>query len=274
MPARIPGFSCYHSFLKFFNPLKTDSEHGFNISALDHVEVEDEWFDALENLNDVIPVTEDAQRCIKQLICEFGELKQHEIAFISLLKYFPAFPLEIVNAAYSLYTATMQGKNIDLAILNTLGLTSSYLLADGNAIAMLAQYIREMMTAIVGEYLANAFLFGSNYSSSDYLFTSLAVLAIAAKYYWRNDNNQPQRPIFRIPAFLGNIFLRATHYWNQLERLAQNAKESCEISLPDKSALHCVLEYNREQINERVSNRQSWRCMEKKKTHPSSTVSQ
>ncbi|XTZ40653.1 anthrax toxin-like adenylyl cyclase domain-containing protein [Salmonella enterica] len=269
MPVSLPGFSSYSSFISLFLPLKNDhQEHWFDASQHNYIDLNDRCFDSQEADEDSVPFTEDSQRCMKQLIRQYAELKQVEIIYNGILAFFPQFPVDLINTAYSIYRALVQGKNIDMALLNSLGLASSCLLADGNAIAKLAKFLQETISRYIGVSYLSQF-FGDDENPSAYWFyTALGVLAIAARYYWKNDNIAPNRTLLRVPAFLGSLLIQANIYWGQLSRMAQFAAESCYLPLQNEPGYLCVENEISGKQNNLVSGREAWSCTAKQRETP------
>lgn len=198
-----------------------------------HPEPEKEiWFDAPETSEKAVSLTEDCKRCLKQLLSHYGEVKESELFLSGLAKILPMLPLEIVMTAQHLYSAVKERKNLDLAILSSLTLASSWL-AKGNILASTAHFIRHN----ISDYLETE---GADSPANDQFFTALALLAIAGRHYWRNSNPLPQRSLLQIPIYLERILHRASLYWNQLGRMSLNAPAECKMSIDDATLYQCV----------------------------------
>ncbi|MBB3211157.1 hypothetical protein FHW67_000392 [Herbaspirillum sp. Sphag1AN] len=242
--------------------------------AVDHLDMDKEWFEVQTDFasadshseNDVeqsIPFTEDCRRCAKELISNFGGVLENQLVFVGLSKFFPGLPADIVVAAYELYMAVTERKNIDMAMLSTIGLASSHLLDNGNMISQMAHFIRETLLDYVGEAFLEQFSAQDGDHASSYFFTGLAVLVVAAKH-WITDEGAPQRRLLRVPAYLGNLLLRASSYWNHLGKMAQHAGDVCRFTAQDTSGDHhylCVEEINSSaRATPKVTEQKSWRC--------------
>src|SRR5450830_166579 len=233
--------------------------------AVDHVEMDKDWFDAGQHadenademwfdaradnvdeaapatdiVEEMIPFTEDCRRCIKELIRHLGEVQENELIFAGLSKILPCLPTDIMLTAHSLYVAVTERRNIDIAVLNTLGLACSHLLDDGNAISSMARYIRNTLHEYVGQSDWEKYLSQDDHPCAA-LFTGLAVLTIVARH-WITDERAPQRRLLRVPAFLANLLLRANSHWRHLGRIAQHATKTCHFTLSNDSASHHYL---------------------------------
>ncbi|WP_092878822.1 hypothetical protein [Izhakiella capsodis] len=64
--------------------------------------------------------------------------------------------------------------------------------------------------------------------TSIHLFTALAITAIVAGR-WMKDAGAPQRGVLRVPAFMANIFIRASHYWAALGNMAGSLPSGAAI---------------------------------------------
>ncbi|XTZ38481.1 hypothetical protein ACQYRI_21745 [Salmonella enterica] len=212
----------------------------------------DIWYDAQETPEKTISLTEDCKRCLKQLLSHFGEVKENELFLSGLAKFFPMFPLEIVLTAQNLYSVVKERKNLDLAILNSLTLVSTCL-AKGNILASTAQFIRNSLI----EYFDDGQIAeGNSRLAYDHFFTALALLAIAGRHYWRNNNPMPQRSFLQVPVYLARILQRASLYWSQLERMALLATPDCSMQVEDGNLYECVNEPGYKQRY----NRELWTC--------------
>jgi len=169
-----------------------------------------------------IPFTEDCRRGIQQLISILGEYKQSELLSVLISKILPGTPVNIVMIVNSLYKAITEQRNIDTAVLHSLGLGSQYLPDDINVISHLAASIREAINGWAEGVFPPQFLGEEENPAFGYLFTVLGVTAILAKY-WMKDDGAPQRGILKFPAFAANLLIRAGSYWNALENMARNS---------------------------------------------------
>ncbi|WP_213990805.1 hypothetical protein [Sodalis sp. dw_96] len=197
--------------------------------AIDQVDMDDTWFDARNEFasgqisaekyaESLVPFTEDCRRCIQQLIKALGEYKQSELLSTGLARMLPGLPVNIVMAADSLYIAITERRNIDSAVLHSLGLASCCLPDNLNMIARLAGFIRETVL----NWTDASYLKPNEWSpTTEYLFTALAITAIAARY-WMTDEGAPQRGFLRLPAFMANLLIRADSYWRALGNMARN----------------------------------------------------
>ena len=150
-----------------------------------------------------------------------------------LSRILPDTPSGLVIAANSLYTAVTERQNIDAAALHVLGLASSYLPENINAVSRLAAFIRDTVTGWTDGTFLEQFLGGEESSTSTHLFTALAVTAIVAGR-WMKDEGSPQRGLLKVPAFMANIFIRASHYWTALGNMAGTLPSGAEM--PENTA--------------------------------------
>lgn len=207
------------------SPVQTEEKELW-YDAIDYVELEERWFDACETLSAAalaeaaVPFTEDCLRCVKQLIVMLGDYKQCELLSCGLAKLFPGIPVNILFAADSLYRAMTQKRHIDIAVLHALGLTSSLLPDNMHMIAWVARYLRSTVLDYAGETFARQFLADNENPVCRYTFSILAIAAIAAGY-WLRQESTPQRRVLQVPAFLANLLVRASHYWKALGNMAQ-----------------------------------------------------
>jgi hypothetical protein len=171
-----------------------------------------------------------------QILRHLGEVKRNELIYAGLAKVIPGLPADVIAAANSLYIAVTEGRNIDMAVFNTLGLASG-LLADGNVLSCLAAYIRDTVLDYAGDSYAGQFLGSDDQHPAAYLFTGLAALAIAARY-WMTDEGAPQRRLLRVSVSAADLLIWVNGCWNQLVRLARRAPAM--PGLPEQSAPSAV----------------------------------
>lgn len=258
MPASIPGFSSYSSFLSLFTPLKSNKNDFFQeLISRNSIEIDETWFSNYNHQETLTPFTDDCRQCIKQLICYYGELKQNELIFDILLHFLPRLPVDIIAAAQSLYLAVVHGKNVDFAVLNIFGLSSIYVFNNGNAIAKLALFIKEILSEQLPLNIVN-----EDTHPAECFFTGFAVLAIVINH-WLKDQSVPQRRYMRIPLFLANIVIRSNYYWHQLEYMAQHAFGRCRMLNTQDAESYLCVEDNVGFLPDgkgRIVERNSWTC--------------
>ncbi|RJL52568.1 hypothetical protein D5071_07870 [Pectobacterium carotovorum] len=201
--------------------------------AIDYIEMEDTWFDACEShhtspTDSLIPFTEDCRRSVQQLIRTLGEHCESKMLSVCLSKILPSTPTSLVIAANSLYTAITEQRNIDTAVLHALGLASWCLPDDINIVSCLAEFIRETVTSWTDKSFLQHFLGNEENHASTCLFTALAVTTIVARR-WIKDESAPQRGLLKVPAFIANILIRASYYWNTLGNMARSPLSDGEI---------------------------------------------
>lgn len=246
--------------------------------ASDEVEIEDLWFDAGEETPDAslspeekaeacIPFSEDCRRCVKRLIIYFAEIKEQEYFFSFLERFIPDFPADVILTARSLYNALCEKKNVDIALLNSLGVIASRLLSNGNAIARLAEYLQQTLQDYIGQSFSTHDVSHHSSSLTSTFFGALGIVAIVARY-WMKDEGAPQRRLLRLPAFLGNLFIRANYYWNQLGRIAHYASESCVMLQEESTNLYLCFRdrLNLPAASPNIIDRAAWRCSETAQT--------
>lgn len=213
--------------------------------AIDHVEMQDTWITpreehhadpsstAGEAAESWVPFTEDCRRCVQQLVRTLGETGESKMLSYCLSKILPGTPASLVIAANSLYTAVTERRNIDAAALHALGLVSWCLPDNINIVSQLAGYIRNTVTDWTNETFLQQFLGNEENHTSSHLFTALAVTAIVAGC-WMKDKGPPQRGILKVPAFMANLFIRASHYWTALGNMARSLPSGAEIPGPSR----------------------------------------
>ncbi|UIA90995.1 CyaA/EF/ExoY family adenylyl cyclase toxin [Erwinia tracheiphila] len=205
--------------------------------AIDHIEMEEAWFEGAEAFgiheehqtapsssageaaDSRVPFTEDCRRGVQQLVRTLGEYGESRMLSVCLSKILPGTPTSLVIAANSLYTAVTERRNIDTAVLHTLGLASCYLPENINIVSRLASFLRDTVTGWTDETFLQQFLGNEENHTSTHLFTALAITAIVAGR-WMKDEGPPQRGVLKVPAFMANIFIRASHYWTALGNMA------------------------------------------------------
>ena len=207
--------------------------------AIDHVEMDDTWFEGAEAFDtheehqadpsssageaadSRVPFTEDCRRGVQQFVRTLGEYGESRMLSACLSRILPGTPVSLVIAANSLYTAVTERRNIDTAALHALGLASWYLPENINVVSRLASFIRDTVTGWTDETFLQQFLGNEDNHTSIHLFTALAVTAIVAGR-WMKDEGAPQRGVLKVPAFMANIFIRASHYWTALGNMASS----------------------------------------------------
>jgi hypothetical protein len=151
---------------------------------------------------------------------------------VCLSKILPGIPVSLVVAANSVYTAVTERRNIDTAAVHALGLASGYLPENINVVSRVASFIRDTVTGWTDETFLQQFLGNEENNTAIHLFTALAVMAIVAGR-WMKDEGAPQRGVLKVPAFMANILIRASHYWTALGNMAGSLPSGAEI--PEKS---------------------------------------
>lgn len=216
------GFASGPAFFSLFNPLnRKEYDERFDFSGHGHIALDKQCLTEEQ----LIPFTQDCKSAIKQLISLYGTLKLNEFISHIVSESHRHLPIEFINTAYSYYMAVVHKKNIDLALLNTLGYAASRPLAEGNAIAELAQQTRTLIADYLGEDYLQQFMGESESELSQNFFTGLAILAIAS-HYWLRASPAPERRSLQFPTFLASIILRVCSYWNHLEHMAHHTQEN------------------------------------------------
>ncbi|WP_253379053.1 dermonecrotic toxin domain-containing protein [unidentified bacterial endosymbiont] len=217
--------------------------------AIDHVEMEGAWFNphemhhadpsssAGEYADSRVTFTEDCRRCVQQFVRTLGECGESRMLSACLSRILPDTPISLVVAANSLYTAITEQRNIDTAVLHTLGLASWYLPGNMNVVSRLADFIRDTVTGWTDETFLQQFLGNDENHTSTRLFIALAVTAIVAGR-WMKDEGAPQRGILKVPAFMANIFIRASHYWTALGNMASSLPSGAAIPKNSGTSQH------------------------------------
>ena len=214
--------------------------------AIDHVEMEDTWFEGAEAFDtheehqadpsssageaadSRVPFTEDCRRGVQQFVRTLGEYGESRVLSACLSKILPGTPVRLVIAANSLYTAVTERRNIDTATVHALGLASRYLPENINVVSLVASFIRDTVTGWTDETFLQQFLGNEDNHTSTHLFTALTVTAIVAGC-WMKDEGAPQRGVLKVPAFIANIFIRAGHYWTALGNMAGSLPSGAAI---------------------------------------------
>ncbi|AZE72371.1 Alkaline phosphatase [Pseudomonas synxantha] len=218
--------------------------------VIDHVEMEETWFDtceehhadpstaAAEAADSRILFTEDCRRGVQQFVRILGEYGESKMLSACLSRLLPGTPSSFVVAANSMYTAITERRNIDAATVHALGLASWCLPENINLVSRLAAYIEDTVTGWTDDTFLQQFLGESENRTSIHLFTALAITAIVAGR-WMKDEGSPQRGPLKVPAFIANIFIRASHYWTALRNMASNLPSGAQMSgntLPSRLA--------------------------------------
>lgn len=224
-------------------------DHNIWFDAIDHVEMEETWFDTREEpqaapsssageaADSQVPFTEDCRRGVQQFIRTLGEYGESRMLSACLSKILPGTPASLVIAANSLYTAVTERRDLDTAALHALGLASMYLPDNINVVSRLAAFIRDTVTGWTDETFLQQFLGNKENHTSIHLFTALAVTAIVAGR-WMKDEGAPQRGVLKVPAFMANIFIRASHYWTALGNMAGRLPSGAEITKNTGTSQH------------------------------------
>lgn len=198
------------------------------------IQLDELWFDALDSppaepsypcarADQQVPLTEDCRRCLAQIIYRYVTTKKNELPELLLHHFFPAIPTDIIATASSLYCFFTRGESPDFACLNMLGLLSTRLLGDGNGIAELALYIRETLADCLRGYYPGFGVSLEAVLADPQLSVALSAMAIVVCALMRECPASPSRPCLRIPLFMANLLLRASHYWTQLSMMASHA---------------------------------------------------
>nr|CBX82169.1 hypothetical protein predicted by Glimmer/Critica [Erwinia amylovora ATCC BAA-2158] len=200
-------------------------------------EADDAWYDAedgppaenspaAQSADPPVSPGEDCLRGLRQVIRIMGDAGQSELISVLMAKMFPDLPAGIIMAAGSLYTAIIEKRETDSAVLHALGLMSGYL----PAISGLAAFIRSTLISCPG----GGFLQetpGGHDGHQDELYTALALAAVAASCFI-TGNSSPQRAVCRVPAALTRLLLRACKYWRALGVMVQNGTLAEETVRP------------------------------------------
>ncbi|QZN95974.1 hypothetical protein [Symbiopectobacterium purcellii] len=169
----------------------------------------------------LVPFTEDCRRAVKQLIQSLGEVKQNALIASGVARLLPGLPLGVITVAHSLYIAIAEQRDIDLALLNTLGMVSVEMLHEGNMIAHLADFIRQTLLDYTGIPYFSQFLSQVQSPSCHAIYLALGLLAISTRY-WMTQEPAPQHRLLRVPVFFANLLIRVDLYWQQLSHMAQH----------------------------------------------------
>lgn len=214
-------------------PATADADHrALGFDAGEQQCVEDIWFDArdgsqpdarplAQKAEHLVPFTEDCRRAVKQVIQYLGEVKQNALIATGLARLLPDLPLRVIAVAHSMYVAIAERRDIDLALLNTLGMVSVDMLSEGNVIAHLADFIRQTLRDYTGIPYFSQFLSEEQSPSCHAICLALGLLAISTRY-WMMQEPSPQRSLLRVPVFFANLLIRVDLYWQQLSRMAQH----------------------------------------------------
>ncbi|CAO96738.1 hypothetical protein [Erwinia tasmaniensis] len=210
--------------------IASDSESDIWFDARELVEIQQEWFDAEDQWPPVscdnteayqTPLSEDFYRCFSQLSRILADAKQTEILSVGLGKLLPGLPINILSAAQSIYIAAVERKDIDIAVLQALGLASACLPDNINIISHLASFIRHTIAGYAEPWEADPLSVEDSSSLAGTLYTMLALSAVVARH-WVNDADLPQRGLLRVPGFMANLLVRTRVYWTALDNLARS----------------------------------------------------
>ncbi|WP_261640512.1 hypothetical protein [Erwinia mallotivora] len=219
---------------KISSPSDSSNSKNQNIwfNAFDYVDMEDSWFDTSEEhhaaptasarkaADSRVPFTQDCLQGIQQLVRTLAEYRENRMLSACLASILPDTPTSLVITANSLYTAITERRHIDSAALHALGLASAYLPDNFNVVSSLAAFIRESVTGWTGDNFLQQFVGEEESSTSTHLFTALAITAIVAGS-WMKDEGAAQPGLLRVPAFMANIFIRASYYRTVLGNMAR-----------------------------------------------------
>jgi len=262
MPVSLPGFNSYNEFFDLFLPLKKEQQNDF--SHPQPITLDDSCFSSKEPPEKVVPFTEDCRRAVQNMICQYADFNQKQFILRILLQGFPTLPVELINAAYSLWHAITRKENIDIAVLNTLGLTTNYLLPEGNEISQLAQYVRETIISWVGESFISQFLNIDENNPDGALFTALAIMAITLKY-WMSTPLTPHRRLLQLPPYLAHLVLRISNYWGQIGMISQHAATHCQLPAARAGKDYVCIQENIDSHKPKglvLLDRDAWTCNE------------
>lgn len=238
MPPVIQSASLANISQEFLD-ISNQKEQDIWFDAIDYIEIEDTWFDASEEYqvsqspyareaaDNWVPFTEDCRRGVQQFLRTLGEYGEGRMLSACISGFLPDTPTRLVLAANSLYTAITERRNIDALTVHALGLVSWYL-PENNGVSRLATFIRDTIIGWTGETFLWHFLGDKENHTSIHLFTALAVTVIVAGR-WMKDEGAPQRSVLKVPVFMANIFIRASHYWAALGNMAKSFPSGVEI---------------------------------------------
>lgn len=223
-----------------YHDISNPEDQDIWFDTIDHVEMKETWFDtheehqadplssAGEAADSRVPFTEDCRRGVQQFVRIMGEYGESRMLSACLSGLLPGTPTSLIIAANSLYTAVTERRNIDTAALHALGLVSGCLPDNINVISQLAAFIRDTVAGWTDETFLQQFHSNEENHTSIPLFTALAVAAIVTGR-WMKDEGTPQRSVLKVPAFMANIFIRASHYWTALGNMASNLPSGVEM---------------------------------------------
>lgn len=205
--------------------------------ALDCIEIEETWFDANEScdadwhkIHSQVSFTDDCLRGVQQFVRILAEYEESKLLSMILKNLFPAMTTRIIYAANSLYTAIIEKRQIDLAVLQVLGLATYFFSEKIDFFSQLTAVVRNICRYWIDETSLQASWNDTDPSRGkhlDIIFT--IVILIAGR--WVKNNHGPRRGILKLPAFMANIFIRASYYRHALESMVSNPLPLSDSSL-------------------------------------------
>lgn len=113
-----------------------------------------------------VSLTEDSRRCMLHVFKSFAELQKSRLLFQALASTHVILPLQIMFLAQAIYVSVTERREIALAMMEGLALTSNHLCATGNPLAVLASYLHAIATDWLGGNLLSL-LFDGEYGADD-----------------------------------------------------------------------------------------------------------
>lgn len=226
-----------------FHPYTQPQDPEIWFDAIDHVVIDETWFDAGDDpatsallagdtADTRIPLTEDCRRGLQRLVQSLADYSEQKILSFCLARLLPGTPGYLIMAANSLYEAIIHRRQADIATLHTLGLVSWALPEAVSPVFSLAAFMRETIRGWVDETFLGTFLESEEHCSLSRQFIALAVTFIVASRWMKNEG-APQRGVLKLPACIANMFMRASDYWNLLAHLASSHLAPCTQDKPD-----------------------------------------
>lgn len=172
-----------------------------------------------------VSLTEDSRRCMLHVFKSFAELQKSRLLFQALASTHVILPLQIMSLAQAIYVSVTERREIALAMMEGLAMTSNHLCATGNPLAVLASYLHAIATDWLGGNLLSL-LFDGEYGADDPdpNLLAFACVVVALDYQLPVTPSLPERQWLQFPLSVSQLFVKARRYWSLLVNIALPAQ--------------------------------------------------
>ncbi|WP_308824633.1 hypothetical protein [Sodalis praecaptivus] len=171
-------------------------------------------------------MTEDGRRCLLHLFKQFAGLQKSYLLFQTLANTRVILPLQIISLAQAIYVSITERRDIAMAIMEELALTSNHWCATNNPLAVLASYLKYVVVDALGDNLLTSLFDEQHHEENlDPTFLALACLVVALDLHLPSTPSLPERPWLQLPLGVSQLFAKARVYWSLLGNIALPAKE-------------------------------------------------